>query len=229
MKKSLAVLAFAAMVGVAGTATAATTISFVPGASSPGNGQTVVYNFDDAVPASLVTGPLVQIKSPPADVNGAPPANSMPAGTNYLSVLGGGLATILFTGPVSGFSFDWGSIDSYNVLTILPFGGGDSIIVPGTTFTNTPANGDQVAQGTNGLFSVVGTAGTQYIGFDLATSTNSFEIDNVAVPGAVPEPATWAMMMLGMGAVGFALRRKARLSEVAFEARIKAITYGAAA
>ena len=33
------------------------------------------------------------------------------------------------------------------------------------------------------------------------------EFDNVTV-AAVPEPATWMMMMLGMGAVGFSLRRK---------------------
>ena len=28
-----------------------------------------------------------------------------------------------------------------------------------------------------------------------------------ALPGAVPEPATWAMMLMGFGAVGFAMRR----------------------
>lgn len=35
--------------------------------------------------------------------------------------------------------------------------------------------------------------------------------------GAVPEPATWAMMLLGMGAVGFAMRRKSKAhAKVAF-------------
>jgi len=29
-----------------------------------------------------------------------------------------------------------------------------------------------------------------------------------AVPGAVPEPATWAMMLLGFGAIGFSVRRR---------------------
>lgn len=29
--------------------------------------------------------------------------------------------------------------------------------------------------------------------------------------GAVPEPATWAMMILGMGAVGFAMRRRSKV------------------
>lgn len=30
--------------------------------------------------------------------------------------------------------------------------------------------------------------------------------------GAVPEPATWALMTLGMGAVGFAMRRRRRVA-----------------
>lgn len=30
----------------------------------------------------------------------------------------------------------------------------------------------------------------------------------VAVAGAVPEPATWAMMLMGFGGIGFALRRR---------------------
>ena len=32
------------------------------------------------------------------------------------------------------------------------------------------------------------------------------------VAGAVPEPATWAMMMLGMGAMGIMLRRRQRIT-----------------
>lgn len=208
MTSKFKILLVASSMAMASSAHSATIISFIPGAASPGTGETILYDFDATIPASLITGPLVQIKSPPADTNGAPPANSVPSGTNYLSVLGGGLATILFPGPESNFSFDWGSIDSFNLLTILPFGGGDSIVVPGTTFTNTSADGNQVASGTNGRFSVLGTAGTQYIGFQLATTTNSFEIDNVAVPGAVPEPATWAMMIIGMGAIGYTLRRR---------------------
>ena len=39
------------------------------------------------------------------------------------------------------------------------------------------------------------------------------QLDNINVtalnaPGAVPEPATWAMMMLGFGAMGASLRRR---------------------
>ena len=41
----------------------------------------------------------------------------------------------------------------------------------------------------------------------LSSSQNSFEADNFAVAG-VPEPATWAMMIMGFGAVGAMVRRR---------------------
>jgi hypothetical protein len=37
---------------------------------------------------------------------------------------------------------------------------------------------------------------------------NTAYIDGVSLSAAVPEPATWAMMLLGFGAIGFALRRR---------------------
>lgn len=33
-------------------------------------------------------------------------------------------------------------------------------------------------------------------------------LDNVSLAAAVPEPATWAMMLLGLGAIGFGMRRR---------------------
>ncbi len=44
------------------------------------------------------------------------------------------------------------------------------------------------------------------------------------VAAAVPEPATWAMMILGMGAVGFSMRSAKRRSEKKFDAKIKRMT-----
>ena len=45
-----------------------------------------------------------------------------------------------------------------------------------------------------------------------------FPIDDVTftVAGAVPEPATWGMMILGFGAIGGVLRRKARSTTVRY-------------
>ena len=41
-------------------------------------------------------------------------------------------------------------------------------------------------------------------------TADSFTINVGLAQSAVPEPATWAMMLLGMGAVGFAMRRRAQ-------------------
>ncbi|MFI4967048.1 MAG: PEPxxWA-CTERM sorting domain-containing protein [Caulobacterales bacterium] len=207
MKKTLLAAALAAStIAVAAPASAAIVFTFTPGpAHSPTTGFTVVDTFDNT---TGLVGANFQIKTPPADSNGAPPANSSPSGTPYLSVLGGGNATYAFNGPVVAFEFDWGSIDTYNTLTITSTGGGTTII-PGTSFTNTPANGNQVAPGTNGLFMVSGNAGETFTGVNFASSQNSFEVDNLAV--AVPEPATWAMLLVGFGGLGAMLRRRRSL------------------
>jgi len=43
------------------------------------------------------------------------------------------------------------------------------------------------------------------------TGFHPFAIDNIVFSGgAVPEPGTWAMMLLGFGMLGFAVRRSAR-------------------
>ena len=127
-------------------------------------------------------------------------------------MLGGGGVSINFADltsyVVKAFEFDWGSIDSYNTLVIHQVGGPDITIIPGTLSFPDAANGDQVSPGTNGLFQVTGTDGQTFTGITLTSGSNSFEIDNLAI--AVPEPATWAMMIMGLGAMGMALRTRRR-------------------
>jgi hypothetical protein len=200
----LALAATAATALVASSANAAIVFTFIPGGASPAGGFTVVDTFDNT---NGLAGSNFQIKAPPADGNGAPPANSIPAGTPYLSVLGGGSATYTFAAPVSAFEFDWGSVDSYNTLTINSTGA-DPMIVPGLSFPNA-ANGNQVDAGTNGLFRVVATDGERFNSITFSSSQNSFEVDNLAV-GGVPEPASWALMILGFGGAGAALRGQRR-------------------
>jgi hypothetical protein len=189
----------------AAPASAAVVFTFTPGpAHSPTSGFTVIDTFDTT---AGLTGSNFQIKVPPADGNGAPPANSSPAGTPYLSVLGGGSATFTFGPGVHAFQFDWGSVDSYNTLTVTSTGA-DPIIIPGLSFPNA-ANGNQTAPGTNGLFTVVGDAGEIFTSVTFASTTNSFEVDNLAV--GVPEPAAWSMMILGFGLAGAMVRAKRRM------------------
>jgi PEP-CTERM motif len=46
------------------------------------------------------------------------------------------------------------------------------------------------------------------------TNSVSFVLDNLTIGNAVPEPATWAMMILGFGMVGAAARRRRQIRVV---------------
>lgn len=47
-----------------------------------------------------------------------------------------------------------------------------------------------------------------------------------AVPARLPEAATWGMLLVGFGAVGFALRKAKALSDARFEEKIKRLAAG---
>lgn len=47
-----------------------------------------------------------------------------------------------------------------------------------------------------------------------------------AVPGRLPEAATWGMLLIGFGAVGFALRKAKALSDARFEEKIRRLAAG---
>jgi PEP-CTERM motif len=83
------------------------------------------------------------------------------------------------------------------------------------------ANGGQTDNASNGY--VLITALPLFNRVVAASTSNSFEFDNVVAGGAtqfsaaVPEPSTWAMLLLGFAGLGYgALRRnKAPISAVA--------------
>ena len=60
---------------------------------------------------------------------------------------------------------------------------------------------------TNSFVATATTASLSFTGSPTTTGDNDVGLDNVTV-AAVPEPAAWAMMILGMGAIGFAMRRR---------------------
>jgi len=66
------------------------------------------------------------------------------------------------------------------------------------------------------LFNLTGSDVTNFTYLRLISTTNAFEIDNLAI-NPVPEPATWAMMLLGFAGIGFAVRkqRKPSLTQIA--------------
>jgi hypothetical protein len=114
-------------------------------------------------------------------------------------------AALTFTVPVSYLSFLWGSPDLYNVLTIQSTGGTQIFTAAGLGFPVT--NGDQSFSQYVQFSATAGDFITS-ASFTNVPSTDAFETANYSITSGVPEPATWAMMLMGFGAVGFAMRRR---------------------
>jgi hypothetical protein len=126
--------------------------------------------------------------------------------TNYLSVLGTGLVTVTLSAPATQVSFYWGSIDKYNTIT---FSDGESFT--GSSVTGKTPDGCQQMIDCNGVVTFKESNGGTFTSFTMSSSQNSFETDNfdVVLAPPVPEPSTWAMMILGFMSIGFlAYRRK---------------------
>ena len=148
-----------------------------------------------------------------------PNVATIPYGTsgNFLAAgpSNNGSATLTFTTPVDYFSFLWGSPDSYNLLTV---NSGTSDV---QTFTASMLV-FPVIGGDNTNFSqyvqFAGLSGSQItsVTFGNDPSINAFETSNFSVGSAVPEPATWAMMLIGFGGIGFSMRRRRRNPQQAF-------------
>jgi hypothetical protein len=67
------------------------------------------------------------------------------------------------------------------------------------------------ANGSN-IFDIIAGAGESYTSASFSTTspagfTTFKQLRLVLAPGGVPEPGTWAMMLLGFGGIGFAMRR----------------------
>lgn len=210
------ILAAASLVAFSGSASASITFSETPG-TAVYSGPTPTYDFETPAP---VTGGIVSNTS----VSGI---RAQPFGStgNYWAVGPGpgngtspGLLDLSsFTGGISSISFIWGSVDKYNSLDILGAGGSLLRTITGAD-VSALSNGNQSLPDTNPLVTLNFTDTDQFVsGLRLSSGQNAFETDNYAVSGAVPEPGTWALMLLGFGGMGIAVRRgrKQRLTQLA--------------
>lgn len=124
----------------------------------------------------------------------------------FYAVLGGGSVTFSFAQAVGRFGFDLGSADDYNSVTL------NFLFGPSETFTGAqlnppgPATGNQIVAGTNGRVTIF-SFGDRITSVQFNSDSNSFEFDNLGI-GAIPEPSVWAMLILGFGVIGGALRRR---------------------
>jgi hypothetical protein len=117
-----------------------------------------------------------------------------------------GSAALTIAAGLNYLGLYWGSIDTYNNIHITDSAGG-SFDVNSTTFPQLlPANGDRGLLG-SAYVNIVDPLGF-FTSVTFSSQSQAFEFDNVKV-GTVPEPSTWAMMLLGFLGLGFmAYRRK---------------------
>lgn len=141
------------------------------------------------------------------DVSGQANGGGVVDGT-FLAVLGFGSYTVSFDQPVNFFSFVLSTLDDYNFVQL------------NTTSGLIDLQGSQITGGTgsfSGRVSYDFGAGTALNSITFLSTRNSLEIDSLAA--AAPEPASWALMILGFGLVGSMLRRHRRTRAAANRAR----------
>lgn len=204
--KSFAYALACATLALASAADAAVVVTTTP-ATNPYTGPAPTYDFDNP-PAAPVSGGAV--------VNDTISGQHLrPWGStgNYLSVgpLDGSPAVLDLTAVdrVGSLSFLWGSIDQYNLLELLDAADNVLFSINGLELRDganpqPPAIGDVNRIATFTFTDTATQSALSKVRF--SSSRNAFEIDNILVR-AVPEPATWLMMILGFLGVGFALRR----------------------
>ena len=145
----------------------------------------------------------------------APP----PGDTGYYETVGaGGSATLTSAIGLRQFSIYMGSPDTFNHLTLTFAGAGGSQTLTGPQIWCQDPSSPSCYPG----------AGDQSLGYTItytfapdavntitfSSSSNAFEFDTLAGI-AVPEPGTWALMIMGFGGAGALLRQRRRVAAVA--------------
>jgi hypothetical protein len=165
--------------------------------------DTTNVNLDAFTDAGTVTGtvgiggPLVTFESTQGNLS------TNPGAATVFTADGSLLTNLTFT-ILSGFTaaeFNLENGDPSSFLVTLTDSGGDAF-----SQTLTKLNGSNI-------FNIVAPAGTTYTSATF-TSTGGGFADlkqlRVTLATAVPEAATWAMMLLGFGGIGMAMRRRGR-------------------
>ena len=213
--KTTTKLMLAATVAISGISAATTanaaTVIFNPGVFGTPAGYTLYADFNDTASQNIVTGNgnFGFTTGTTEGQSVALPGNTTP----YLAVYGGGVANVAFNTDVRSFSFDYSTVDTYNTLTINYADGGFENVTGSDILAGGLPTGS-----VSGSFIINGD-GRLISGLSLATSSNSFEVDNLSVSqaiAAVPETATWGMMILGFGMIGAAARSRKVKTNVKF-------------
>ncbi len=210
MRKTLLMttgLAWLALTGAAG----AVTVTLTPGPQDPqyfasaplGTGTftigTTMWSSSSPASASTEQGSVQGQYAVPLGMGN----------TTYMSVFGGGTETATFATPQTSISIYWGSIDlgnSFVTIAGYSLSGADLMNLYGAT-----ANGSHTSPTSNELVTISGLG--PFTTATFSSNQNSFEFSLGGSTPAIPEPSTWAMMMVGFAGLGYAAFRRSSKSE----------------
>jgi hypothetical protein len=184
----------------------ATSMTFIGYGVALPSGETLVTDFS-TLPGDFVgDGSLVTGFS--SGVNAAPAFSSTSFDDGqYLAIGGQQAETYTPTSPIGDLSVYVGSLDPYNSISAT-FSGGGSVTYTGddiASMSGAVDNGDQTSGDSNGRLTIFFSSPVTSVTF--GSSSNAFEIASIAT-SAVPEPAAWSMMLIGLSAMGAVLRRR---------------------
>ena len=175
-------------------------------------GQFMIDTFDAPItPGFAFYGGLVRLGAlgPLGNISTPPPGDV----TKYLSVLGNRTATLTSVTPLKKFSLYMGSPDSFNSIRFI--GAGYDFTLMGSQLWQplTAIDGDW-NWGRRLTYDFGGYGVTKII---FGSARNSFEFDDLAgsYSRAVPEPTTWALMLLGFFGIGAVIRRRTQATHLA--------------
>ena len=210
MPKTLLMTTGLAWLALTGAAGAAVTVTLAPGPMDPQyfageaahqNGFTI-----DGVTWSLVSGVAETEKGSLTNVYAAPlgMGTNPLTGTTYMSVEGGGTEMATWNTPQTSLALYWGSIDGDGNINSLSISMGAYTLtgVELATMFGADGNGNQVSPLGNQLVRITGL--DPFTTATFSSTANAFEFSLASVP----EPSTWAMMVLGFAGLGYAAFRR---------------------
>lgn len=208
------------------------TIIYTPGSYAVPSWTTakIFENFQSASTVGTYKPVKNEAISGPVDADsGISFGNGLSASANkYLEISAGGMYKVTFPQAEQYFSFSLHDLASSDKVT-LSFANGSSLALTGTQIVGSTITNKASLLGTSGRvnYDLHGQSGVVSALFSTSANCPSFMIDDLA--SAAPEASTWAMMILGFGIVGVAIRRAHRRSEEKFDAKIRRIAAGSIA
>jgi hypothetical protein len=220
MRKVLLMTTGLAWLALTGSAHAVVTVTVTPGPLDPLYFEPEPAGVDgftlDGITWTDTSGVADTERGTIAGVDAAPlgMGTSTTTGTTYMAVQAGGSETATFSTPQTSLRLYWGSIDgdvctsgssscgNLNSISITMNGGYTLTGAELIGMDGVEGEGLQGNSADNQLVTIAGLSPFTSVTF--ATTENAFEFSILPVP----EPSTWAMMLLGFAGLGYAAFRR---------------------